>query len=343
MGLTRTLLKWIESYLTDRTQVVRFKGKTSTAVNVISGVPQGSHLGPLLFILFVDDVNLVLNRLNVLIYADDMKLYMEICSRLDLQHFQDEIDVFYNWCTKSLLDINVKKCNIISYSRKHTTHDFTCTLGNQLIVRCNKIRDLGVILDSKLTFVDHVNTTIHRAYNMLGFIKRFSFHFKDPYTIKTLYVAYVRSILEYCTVVWSPYQETYIGRIESVQKQFLLFALRKLGWTTFPLPSYESRCMLINIETLKKRREIAMISFINDIISQRINSVNLLASLNFYAPSRILRIRNLFHVTPQRTIYAKNRPINRMMNIYNKYCEIIDVTMPKAKLRKILTSRVFTT
>ena len=268
IGLAGTLLKWIESYLTDRTQIVRFKGRTSTPIKVTSGVPQGSHLGPLLFILFVDDVKLVLNRLNVLTYADDMKLYMEICNELDLRIFQNEVDVFYNWCEKSLLDINVKKCNIITYTRKHATDNFNCNLGNQVVERSNKVKDLGVILDSKLTFVDHLNITINKANNMLSFIKRFSFHFKDPYTIKTLYVSYVRSILEYCCVVWAPYQETYINRLESVQKQFLLFALRKLGWNSFPLPSYESRCLLINIETLKKRREIAMIIFVTDIISQ---------------------------------------------------------------------------
>lgn len=338
MGLTGTMLKWIESYLTDRTQLVRFKGKTSTSIKVTSGVPQGSHLGPLLFIIFVDDVNLVLNRIKVLIYADDMKLYMEICNRMDLQHFQDEINIFFNWCARSLLDLNIKKCNIISYSKKHTHHDFVFMLGSQLIERCYKLRDLGVILDSKLTFVEHYNTMINKAFGMLGFIKRFSYNFKDPYTIKTLYISYVRSILEYGSVVWSPYLPTHIARLESVQKQFLLFALRKLGWSSLPI--YESRCMLINIETLEKRREIAKISFINDIISQRVKSEYLLENLNFYTPTRILRTRSLFQVVPQRTMYASNRPMNQLMDTYNKYCVHIDITMSRAAIRKVLNSRL---
>lgn len=338
-GFSSELLTWIESYLTNRIQSVQFKGKISNHVNATSGVPQGSHLGPLLFILFVNDVTLILKRLRVLIYADDMKLYMEILNKADLVEFQREVDVFHNWCLKSLLDINVKKCYIISFTRKREPSNFNCLLGNEQVVRQTKVRDLGVLLDSKLSFVDHYNSVIHKSQSMLGFIKRFSYHFNDPYTIKTLYVSYVRSILEYCSVVWSPYQDVHSNRIESVQKQFLLFALRKLGWASYPLPSYESRCMLINLETLKKRREIACIAFINDLISQRTQSEDLLASLNFYAPFRSLRSRNIFQLKSLRTSYAINGPMSSLMNIYNKYCEIIDLTMSRPLLRKVLNSR----
>lgn len=340
LGFESGLLRWIESYLTNRTQTVRFKGHLSVPVKVTSGVPQGSHLGPLLFILFVNDVTLVLNRLKVLIYADDMKLYMEIKHKSDIQQFQQEVDIFYIWCKKSLLDLNVKKCNIISYTRKRNPEHASCTLAHQVVERCYQIRDLGVIMDSKLTFIDHYNTIINRANSMLSFIKRFSYHFVDPYTIKTLFVTYVRSILEYCSVVWSPYQDVHSNRIESVQKQFLLYALRKLGWNSFPLPCYESRCMLINIETLEKRREIASVTLVNDLVSQRISSENLLGKLNFYAPTRSLRTRKIFVLNSYRTEYAMAGPVNSMMSLYNKYCEVIDLTMSRNALRKILNTRI---
>lgn len=334
MGIEKKLLNWIKSYLTDRQQIVRFNEKKSNPIQVTSGVPQGSHLGPLLFILYVNDISLILKDLRVLIYADDMKLFLEIRNDNDFDIFNNEIRAFYTWCCKSLLKLNVKKCNIITYSRKQNTPNFSIALGNQIVQKCNKIRDLGIILDSKLTFVDHYNTIVHRASNMLNFIKRFGYNFQDPYTIKTLYVAYVRSILEYGSVVWSPYIKKHEERIESIQKQFLLYALRKLGWTVFPLPSYEARCMLINIQTLKERRDYAMVSFINDIVSQRIDSSDLLSKLNFYAPSRQLRNRNLFMVDRQRTNYAKFGPLNRMMTVFNQHCELIDLNMPRNTLKK---------
>ena len=238
-----------------------------------------------------------------------MKLFLEIRNEEDINIFQNEVSKFYIWCKKSLLELNVKKCNLISFSRKRTTPNVTIALGDENVKKCERVRDFGIILDSKLTFIDHYNTIIHRANNMLGFIKRLCYNFNDPYTIKTLYVAYVRSILEYCCVVWSPFSITHEERIESIQKQFLLYALRKLGWTSFPLPSYEARCMLINIQTLKERREFAMVSFVNDIVSHHIDSSELLAKLNFYAPTRQLRNRNIFAVNHHRTNYAKFGPI----------------------------------
>lgn len=333
MGIEPGLLKWLECYLTHRKQIVKFNGRISNPIQVTSGVPQGSHLGPLLFILYVNDISFILKNIKVLIYADDMKLFLEIKNNDDIKIFQNEIRLFYIWCNKSLLELNVQKCNTIAISRKRNTPNITIMLGNQVVERCDQIRDLGVLVDSKLTFTEHYNIIINKANNMLGFIKRFSYNFNDPYTIKTLYITYVRSILEYCSIVWSPSAITHENRLESVQKQFLLFALRKLGWTRLPLPSYESRCMLINIQTLKERREFSMVSFVNDIVSNRIDSEELLSKLNFYIPSRQLRNRNIFITNYHRTDYAKYGPLNQIMTAYNKHCENVDFTMTKTKLR----------
>ena len=267
-----------------------------------------------------------------------MKLYLEIKNPEDINTFKNEILLFHTWCNKSLLQLNVKKCNLITFSRKRNIPNTTITLGNQNVEKCDRVRDLGVILDSKLTFIDHYNTIINRANNMLGFIKRFCYNFNDPYTIKTLYIAYVRSILEYCSIVWSPFSITHEERIESVQKQFLLYALRKLGWTVFPLPSYKARCMLINIQSLKERREFAMVSFVNNIVSHRIDSMNILSKLNFNIPTRHLRHRMLFATNYHRTNYAKFGPINQMMATYNKHCNSIDFTMSKTKLKQYFRS-----
>lgn len=235
------------------------------------------------------------------------------------------------------MKLNVKKCNSISISRRLNTPNTTVLLGGQPVQKCERIRDLGVLVDSKVTFIDHYNTIINKANKMLGFIKRFSYNFHDPYTIKTLYISYVRSILEYCCIVWSPFSDNHVSRIESVQKQFLLFALRKLGWRCGqPLPPYEARCKLLDIQTLKERRKFAMISFINDVVSNRVDSQEILSKLNFYAPTRQLRNRSIFSTNHYRTNYAMFGPINQMMRLYNEQCESIDFGMSKAKLKRQL-------
>ena len=338
IGIDSNLLAWLKSYLTNRTQCVKFDGFLSRLINVTSGVPQGSHLGPLLFILYVNDISFVLKHVNVSIYADDMKLFMSIKDEADGIVFQNEIDIFYEWCNRSLLQLNIKKCTSILFSRKINKPNITVKLDNQLVGTCSNVRDLGVILDSKMSFVEHYNTIILKATNMLNFIKRFSYNFQDPYTLKTLFIAYVRSILEYCSVVWSPHIKTHENRIESVQKQFILFALRKLGWTVFPLPSYNARCMLISLETLAKRREFASLSFVNDLIANRINSTELLQTLNFYDPTRVLRAREPFALRFHRTDYAKHGPINRLMDTYNKFSDSINFTMTKSEMKKAFYS-----
>nr|BAK26811.1 putative reverse transcriptase [Culex quinquefasciatus] len=341
IGIQPNLLEWLKSYLTKREQIVRFQNVLSESIHVTSGVPQGSHLGPLLFILYVNDISFILKKINVLVYADDMKLYMEIGNANDSHVFQNEINLFYTWCSKSLLQFNVNKCNSIAFSRKHETPNITVLLGNQPVEKCKVVRDLGVILDSQLTFVEHYNTIINKAKSTLGFIKRFAFNFQDPYTIKLLYITYVRPLLEYCSIVWNPYYAVHQARIESVQKQFLLYALRKLNWTAFPLPSYEARCMLINIQSLQERRKFAMLSFINDIISQRIQSAALLSEIrnSIHEPSRTLRHSPLFRITAYTTNYLKNSPLNQMMRFYNENSQYIHFDMSKPELRKNLYNR----
>ena len=84
-----------------------------------------------------------------------MKLYLEIKNKDDINEFNNEIQVFYTWCCKSLLILN------ITYSRKLSTQSVSITLGNEIVEKCDKIRDSGIILDSKFTFVDYYNTIIH--------------------------------------------------------------------------------------------------------------------------------------------------------------------------------------
>jgi hypothetical protein len=116
--------------------------------------------------------------------------------------------------------------------------------------------DLGVILDSKLSFREHIDSVVNKGSTMFGFIKRLSREFRDPYTLKVLYVTYVRSKLEYANSVWQPFYVIHIkNRIERIQEKFIKHALRKFRWNVnLDLPPYENRAdwRVLVMDTLKK-------------------------------------------------------------------------------------------
>ncbi|XP_055632891.1 uncharacterized protein LOC129773314 [Toxorhynchites rutilus septentrionalis] len=121
--------------------------------------------------------------------------------------------------------------------------------------RISSICDLGVMIDSKLRFIEHVDIMTAKAFSVLGFIRRHANEFTDDYVLKTLYCSLVRSILEYAAPVWSPFYVTHTLMIERMQKKFLRYALRRLPWNgPINLPPYSDRCRLIGLEPLSTRR-----------------------------------------------------------------------------------------
>jgi len=181
------------------------------------------------------------------------------------------------------------KCKVMTFSRGTPTF-MSYSLQNISLDRIYSVKDLGVILDSNLKFDSHITSTVNKAMSVLGFIKRWSKEFDDPYTTKLLFTSLVRPNLEYCSSVWSPQYQVHIARIEFVQKQFLLFALRGLNCDqNVRLPSYSSRLLLINLPTLVSRRIMLGTIFMNNLIRGDIDSVDLVSRLSFNVPVRLMR------------------------------------------------------
>ena len=165
---------------------------------------------------------------------------------------------------------------MISCTRKKSriVHDYV--VDDVSIQKMSVVKDLGVWLDEKLNYKHHMDVTVLRRNSVLIIVKRFASEFQDPYVLKNLYYSLVRSLIEYGSVVWMPLYQVDIDRIESIQKQFLLFCLRNLGWRDrFHLPSYKQRLTLIGMIPLRDRQEVQCCTFIHDIQSGRIKSLSL--------------------------------------------------------------------
>ena len=324
------------SYLMGRFQFVRFLGHDSDTYKVSSGVLQGSHLGPLLFLIFINDVSLFFD-IDFLLYADDLKIFLRVEKTEDCLKLQQNIDKLILWCSINKLYLHVNKCYSMTYSRKLSPINFDYYANDMKIVRCSYFKDLGVTFDSKISFNLHFDNIVSKAMSMLGFVKRMCRDFEDPYTLKALFSSFVRSQLEYASVVWCPNYGIHINRIESVQRNFIRFALRKLPWIdSNAFPSYENRCELIKLETLQNRRVIFNVLFIRDLLMYKISSPYLLSLLNFNTGLLTFRNRSIFKLNRHRTNYGNNEPITNMLKAVNLYCCNLELTDSKDKIKNDL-------
>jgi len=155
MGVKGNILKWIESYLKNRTQKVKLMDHISRPIKVSSSVPQGSHLGPLLFLLFINDLSQLLKNSTCWLYADDLK----ICKRIDdgdaVKILQNELNFLNQWCVSNNLLLNISKCSFITFYRGKNKILSSYVLNDQDLERKSVINDLGIILDEKMTFGSH--------------------------------------------------------------------------------------------------------------------------------------------------------------------------------------------
>jgi len=338
-GFSGSLLKWLSSYLVGRTQIVKFQGYFSKLIYATSGVPQGSHLGPILFNIFICDLSRQLSNVNHLLFADDLKIFCRISSPEDSAFLQSKLNDLDNWCSINKLTLNVAKCNIITFSRKkkNTTH-FDYFINQAKLSRVFQILDLGILLDSQLLLTPHYDRIIGKANQLLGFIKRRAKEFKNVWVTKTLYCTLVRSILEYGSIIWDPFYNDQSDRIESVQKQFLLFALRDQfdPRDYLNLPSYEHRLDIINLSPLSLRRSANVACFAFDVITGKINLDYISNKICINNPIRFTRNPRFLVEYNHRTNYGIDEPINRCCRTFNSFSHLYSPGISKNTFRNLI-------
>ncbi|XP_055604065.1 uncharacterized protein LOC129752302 [Uranotaenia lowii] len=167
LGFGGTLLGWIRSYLTGRKLTVWTGDTFSKQFSASSGVPQGSHLGPIIFLMYFNDVLSLLDSPK-LCYADDLKLFYTVNDYDDINFLQNQFNLFANWCDINCLPLNRNKCAVISFSRKRQPLIAEYYLGEQPIARVDHINDLDVILDKRLEFKTHTNYVVNKASRSLA-------------------------------------------------------------------------------------------------------------------------------------------------------------------------------
>lgn len=210
------------------TQRVMVNDCLSDIIYVISRIGQESHLGPILFSIFLNDIsNFILNS-EFLLFADDLKLYKKITNENDRSLLQGDLINVLNWSLVNGLPLNIEKCYSISFGRVNLKSNYYA-IGDDVLKNVSQIKDLGVIIDDKLSFYSHLSHVQISAMRAVNFIKRFARNFKDKATFWALYYSFVYPKLTYCAVVWRPYNEGQIRILKSVLHAYVRYASYRVG------------------------------------------------------------------------------------------------------------------
>jgi hypothetical protein len=244
-GVCGKVKGWVEAFLSNRVQRVRVGEEYSSEESVLSGIPQGSILGPVLFTIFINDLPDSIES-KCKIFADDTKIYG---SPKESDKMQNDLSKLQQWSDQWNLYFNVSKCKVMHIGKNNPGKDYTMTLeGTERVIEtCESEKDLGVTFDSSLSFDVHINNAIAKANKMIGLIKRaFGYLTKD--TFLRLYKALIRPHLEYGNTVWHPRLIRQSTAIERVQRRAtrLLEECRDM--------TYMQRLQYLGLHSLKGRR-----------------------------------------------------------------------------------------
>jgi len=229
-GIRGNILTWISSFLTNRDQRVMVNGSKSSWLPVTSGVPQGTVLGPLLFLLYINDITNNIES-EIRLFADDCILYRTIQSSADHTILQHDIDTLHSWSSVWQMKFNSQKSHIMSITRQRSKPTSSYRLGTDTLSRVESHPYLGVTISSDLRWHNHITCITTKASRTLNFIRR-NIYNCPPEAKSLAYTALVRPQLEYAAAAWDPYLVGDIQQIEKIQRRAARFACRDYRNTT---------------------------------------------------------------------------------------------------------------
>ena len=312
-GIRGKLLNWLQSFLTDRKQRVLLRNGNSSWQHITSGVPQGSILGPLLFLIFVNDLPSFAN-LTAKLFADDTKLYGPANTINDCEKLQHDLNKFAAWSKLWLLNFNAQKCVVV---RLREAVRYSYSLNGVYLNHVPVQKDLGVYISNNLKPSDHITNIVRKAYQKIGLVKR-CFTSLTAQKITTLYTTIIRPGLEYASPVWSPWYKSDINKLEKVQKKCLDLSLEPIC-----LDSLECRRQYFDlVETYK---------YLNGMVKTPSDTF-------FKQPNRHLRGHSLklakdFSRTDVRKYFFSNRVIDHWNNLSQKTVQAPTLTSFKRAVR----------
>ena len=223
-GFHESMIEWIDDFIVGRTQRVCIDRELSEEMLVISGIPQGTVLGPFLFLVYINDLPKLVDAMLYL-FADDNKVYKIIQNPLHDRNI-------FAWSKLWLMKIHPYKLFGMEIGGQRDNPAYDYTVGPMIVRHSTQEKDIGVEIDDKLTYANHIDAIVKKANRMAGWLRR-SFKFLTSTLFRPLYTAIVRSQLEYAFPVWNPYKQQDIDKIKNVQIRAtnMLLGFREKSYT----------------------------------------------------------------------------------------------------------------
>lgn len=313
-GFSEKYVTWFNSYLSLRTYQVKVSNSLSDKYPVLSGVPQGSILGPILFLIFINDITSAINHAHVLLFADDIKIYLAINIPADCLKLQADINSIFSWCNHNGMSINVNKTSVVSFTRKTDKLTWLYTLNNQPILRKDVVSDLGVLLDSQLRFHHQVEKVFAAASKSLGMASYITKDLQGIDAFKVLYTSLVRPKLEYASVIWNFLTVADCAKLESIQHKFLRKCAFRLHCEYL---DYEDMEKYLKIQTLEHRRRVSDALFVYNVFCGKIYCPSMLHSVGIPTPTLALRHQRHFYCSSLSMLCPNARAVAAANHIFN--------------------------
>lgn len=341
-GFSENMIKFFYTYLTNRENIVKYGNSISKPFFPSSGIPQGSKLSSLFAIVIMNRIKSQLKYSKFLIFADDLKIYKTITNKGDCELLQKDINSVQQWACNNGLSFNIKKCEIMTFTRSKTKIKFKYRIAGQELQEVTQKKDLGIIFQSNGEFNSHINSIINACYKRIGLIKRNCIHMKDIDTIILLYSSLIRSKLEFGAVVWNPTTKLQIKNLERVQMRFIHYLFHKENGfhPTYPENiAYSLLLEQLNMKTLQERRNNQGVLFIFKLLKNLIDSPELLSKINIRVPDIKLRINENKKILS----IPKNRlttPLEIAMSNFNNMYNNLDISMNIGEIIKRLKCNI---
>ena len=309
LGITGSLWLWFRAYLSSRSQTVYINGHYSDYLPVTSGVPQGSILGPLLFLVYINNIPSLAKSARLLLFADDTKCVKTISKFSDCTNLQNDLNSLYNWSLSNIA-FNREKSVLLRFStrRCHITADYF--MDNQQIVSKEHHRDLGVIISNDLSWSVHYSLIVSKAYRMLGLLRRTFSSLNSIKTRRALYLTMVRSQLTYCSTIWRPHLLKDIVLLETVQRRATKWILNDYN------SDYKTRLIALHLLPLMMVYEVNDLSFCLKSLQSPSLSFNILDYISFSSSSTRSFGKKLRHHFPH-TNKSRHFYFSRLPRLWN--------------------------